>query len=211
VAEELGLKAVISGGADAWKVADRLKESGIPVIVTGTHRNPGRDEPYDASYANPARLHEAGVTFAISSTGDATEVRNLPFEAAMAAAYGLPEEEALKAVTIYPARILGVSESIGSIEPGKRANLVITAGHLLQPTTEVKHLFVGGRPVPPESRHTELYERYRRRLAEVREGISPLGLDREESRLTEAEADDSGTQPAGQPTEGEAGESGEQD
>ncbi|QDV37202.1 efflux RND transporter permease subunit [Tautonia plasticadhaerens] len=186
LAEELGLKAIISGGTDAWMVADHLAESGIPVLVAGTHRNPGRDEPYDAAYANPARLHEAGVTFAISSTGDATDVRNLPFEAAMAAAYGLPEEEALKAVTLYPAQILGVSDSLGSIEPGKRANLVITAGHLLQPTTEVKHLFVGGRPVPPESRHTELYQRFRRRLAEVRDGISPLGLDREESRVTTA-------------------------
>ena len=183
LAEELGLKAIISGGTDAWMVADRLAESGIPVLVAGTHRNPGRDEPYDAAYANPARLHEAGVTFAISSTGDASEVRNLPFEAAMAAAYGLPEEEAIKAVTLYPAQVLGVSDSIGSIEPGKRANLVITAGHLLQPTTEVKHLFVGGRPVPPESRHTELYERYRRRLAEVRDGISPLGLERGDARF----------------------------
>src|SRR5690606_5399898 len=126
---------------------------------------------------------------AISSTGDASEVRNLPFEAAMAAAYGLPEEEALKAVTINPAAIFGVADRLGSIEPGKRANLVITAGHLLQPTTEVKYLFVGGRPVPPESRQTELYDRYRRRLAEVRDGLSPLGLDREESRVTRAEGE----------------------
>ena len=90
LAEELDLKAIISGGADAWMIADRLKESGVPVLVTGTHRNPGGSEPYDASYANPARLFEAGVPFAISSTGDASEGRNLPFEAAMAVAYGLP-------------------------------------------------------------------------------------------------------------------------
>ncbi|RUL88414.1 hypothetical protein TsocGM_07420 [Tautonia sociabilis] len=189
LAEELGLKAIISGGADAWKVADRLKEAGIPVLVTGTHHNPGRDEPYDASYTNPARLHEAGVTFAISSNGDASEVRNLPFEAAMAAAFGLPVDEAVKAVTLYPAQILGVADSIGSIEPGKRANLVIAAGHLLQPTNEIKYLFIGGKPVPPESRQTELYERYRRRLAEIREGSSPLGLDREPPHVTRGSVD----------------------
>ncbi|MEW4567191.1 amidohydrolase family protein [Tautonia sp. JC769] len=179
LADELGLKAIISGGADAWKVADRIKDAGVPVLVTGTHRNPGRNDPYDAAYANPAWLVEAGVKVAISSTGDASEVRNLPMEAAMAVAYGLPEEDAIKAVTLVPAEIFGVADQLGSIEPGKRANLVIAAGHLLQPTTEVKHLIIGGRPVAPESRQTELYERYRRRLSEIRDGTSPIGLVRE--------------------------------
>jgi hypothetical protein len=179
LADELGLKAIISGGADAWKVAERIKEAGVPVLVTGTHRNPGRNDPYDAAYANPAWLVEAGVTVAISSTGDASEVRNLPMEAAMAVAYGLSEEDAIKAVTLVPAEIFGVADQLGSIEPGKRANLVIAAGHLLQPTTEVKHLIIGGRPVAPESRQTELYERYRRRLSEIQDGTSPIGLVRE--------------------------------
>src|SRR5690606_30672671 len=113
-----------------------------------------------------------------------SEGRNLPFESAMAVAYGLPPEEGLKAVTLYPARILGVDDRIGSLEVGKRANLVITAGHLLQPTTLVKHLFIGGRPVAPESKHTELYERYQGRLEAVKAGTAPLGLVRDEPRDT---------------------------
>ncbi|WP_169980404.1 amidohydrolase family protein [Tautonia rosea] len=179
LSDELNLKAIISGGADAWKVAGRIKESGVPVLITGTHRNPGRNDPYDAAYANPAWLVEAGVTVAITSTGDASEVRNLPMEAAMAVAYGLSEEDAVKAVTLVPAKIFGVDDQLGSIEPGKRANLIISAGHLLQPTSEVKHLIIRGRPVAPESRQTELYERYRRRLSEIRDGSSPIGLVRD--------------------------------
>ena len=93
------------------------------------------------------------MTFAIRSIGaapdQATASRNLPFEAGMAVAFGLPEAEALKAVTLTPAQILGVADQLGSLEVGKRANLVITAGHILQPTTEVKGLFIGGKPAAP--------------------------------------------------------------
>lgn len=183
LARDLKLKAAITGGLEAWKVADELKASGLPVIVAGTLSIPGRaTDPYDACYANPARLHAAGVPFAIRSVArgpeQATAGRNLPYEAATAAAFGLPEDEAVKAVTLYPARILGVSDKLGSIEVGKRANLVITAGHLLQPTTEVKALFIGGKPLPPESRHTRLHAKYARRLDEVKSGSAPLGLDR---------------------------------
>ncbi|CAN5599624.1 hypothetical protein BH23PLA1_BH23PLA1_04790 [soil metagenome] len=185
LAEELGLKAIISGGADAWKVANALKEANVPVIVQGTQRLPGRIDPYDAAYANPARLHAAGVTFAISSNGSATDGRNLPFEAALAAAHGLPEDEALKAVTLSPAEILGASETIGSLEVGKRANLVITAGHVLQPTTVIKHLFIGGQPIPPENRQTDLAARYRSRLEAVKAGSAPLGLQRDPGRITQ--------------------------
>ncbi len=192
IANELEINAIISGGADAWMIAVELANAKVPVLISGTHRTPGSNEPYDAPYANPARLLEAGVTFAISSSGDASEGRNLPFEAAMASAYGLPVDEAVKAVTLSPALILGVDDRYGSIEAGKRANLVIAAGHLLQPTTEVKYLFVGGRPIPPESRQTELYERYCQRLQEVHSGISPLGLDRPTSEITKTPGSVSG-------------------
>jgi imidazolonepropionase-like amidohydrolase len=183
LARDLKLKAAITGATEAWKVADALKAAKIPVLVAGTLLIPGQaSDPYDASYANPARLHAAGVTFALRSIGrgpdQATSGRNLPYEAATAVAFGLPEPEALKAVTLYPAQILGVADQLGSIEVGKRANLVVTAGHLLQPTTEVKTLFVGGKPVAPESRHTRLYAKYTRRLDEVKAGKSPLALDR---------------------------------
>jgi cytosine/adenosine deaminase-related metal-dependent hydrolase len=96
----------------------------------------------------------------------------------MAAAFGLPEDEALKAVTLHPAQILGVGDRLGSLEVGKRANIVVTSGHILQPTTPVLLLFIDGEPVAPTSRHTELYEKYGRRLDDVKAGRSPLGLDR---------------------------------
>jgi imidazolonepropionase-like amidohydrolase len=182
MASKLKLKAIISGGTEAWKVAKEIKEANVPVLVGGTLQLPEESfDPYDAPYANPARLFEAGVTFAIRSAGrapnTATSVRNLPYEAATAVAYGLPEAEAIKAVTLYPAQILGVADRLGSLEVGKRANLVITAGNLLQPTAVVKYLFIGGKPIAPESRHTRLYARYQQRLAEVRAGTAPLGLD----------------------------------
>ena len=180
LAKDLKLKAIVSGGAEAWKVATSLKAANMPVIVAGTLYTPlAATDPYDAPYANPARLHEAGVTFAIrSGSGDqGTAARNLPYEAATAIAYGLPEAEALKAVTITPAKLLGVDSQLGSLEVGKRANLVITSGHILKPTTEVKGLFLSGKPMPPESRHTRLYAKFQRRLAEIKAGVAKPGLD----------------------------------
>src|SRR5262245_716652 len=100
--------------------------------------------------------------------------RNLPYEAATAVAFGLPETEALKAVTLAPAQILGVADQLGSLEVGRRANVVITAKSILQPTTEVKALFIAGKPLAPESRHTRLYAKYQHRLEEVRAGTAPL-------------------------------------
>jgi imidazolonepropionase-like amidohydrolase len=183
MAKELKLKAVISGASEGWKVAAAIKDAGVPVIVGGTLNLPDQPhDPYDAAYANPARLHAAGVSLAIAckSTGPsaATGARNLPYEAATAVAFGLPEDVALQAVTLVPARILGVADQLGSLEPGKRANLVVTAGPLLQPTAQVLALFIDGKPVEPESRQTELFEKYTKRLQMVRSGLAPLGLDR---------------------------------
>ena len=181
LAKDLNIKAIVTGGNEAWKVAASLKAANIPVIVGGTlYTPPTVTDPYDAPYANPARLFEAGVTFAIRScpTEDTgTSSRNLPFEAATAVAYGLPESEALKAVTITPARLLGVDSQLGSLEPGKRANLVLSAGQILRPTTEVKGLFLSGKPVAAESRHTRLYAKFQRRLAEVKAGTARLGVE----------------------------------
>jgi imidazolonepropionase-like amidohydrolase len=119
-------------------------------------------------------LREAGVRFCIRSAGS-TNTRNLPYEAAMAVSYGLPPDEGLKAVTLYPAQILGVADQLGSVEPGRRANLVLADGDLLQTTTQVRALFIDGRPLEPTSKHTRLYDRYRQRLREVKEGRVPLG------------------------------------
>jgi imidazolonepropionase-like amidohydrolase len=175
LADELKLKVIVSGGTEAWKVAEELKKRDIPVIIGPTMTMPQESyDPYDAPYACPARLYEAGVKFCIRSAGS-SNTRNLPYEAAMAVSYGLPAEEGLKAVTLYPAQVLGVADRTGSIEEGKIANLVLTDGDLLQASTQVKGIFINGRPLEPTSKQTRLYERYRERLREVKEGRAPLG------------------------------------
>jgi imidazolonepropionase-like amidohydrolase len=162
-AGEMKLKAIISGGAEAYKVADLLKAKNIPVIVGPVLRIPSRDDdPYDAAFTNAGLLSKAGVKIAFQ-TGDSSNVRNLPYNAGMAAAFGLPKEEALKAVTIYPAEILGVADRVGSIEQGKIANLIVTDGDPLEIRTQIKHVFINGRDIPLTSRHTELYEKYKAR------------------------------------------------
>jgi imidazolonepropionase-like amidohydrolase len=175
LADKLKVKMVLTGGIEAWKVADQLKKRDIPVIVGPILALPYNPfDPYDAPYACPAKLHKAGVRFCIRSTGD-SNTRNLPYHAAMAVSYGLPPEEGLKAVTLYPAQILGVADRLGSIQKGQTANLVLATGDVLQASTQVVGLFVNGKPLPPTSKHTRLYERYRERLREVKEGKAPLG------------------------------------
>ena len=163
-AEEMKLKPIILGGNDAWKVASLLKEKNVPVILTGVLELPSReDDSYDTLYENPFKLQQAGVRFCIS-TGDAgAEVRNLPYNAGMAAAFGLSKADALKSVTLYAAQILNVADKLGSIEPGKMANIVVTDGDLLEPRTHVRYLFIDGRPVPLTSRHTELNDAFKNR------------------------------------------------
>src|SRR5205085_7927197 len=118
----------LSGASEAWKMAAELNKRDVPVIVGPIMVLPQEGHvPYDAPFACPARLHQAGVRFCIRSAGS-TNTRNLPYEAAMAVSYGLPPEEGLKAVTLYPAQILGVADQLGSIEAGKRANLVLADG-----------------------------------------------------------------------------------
>jgi len=163
-AEEMKLKAIILGGNDAWKVASLLKERNVPVILTGIFSLPGReDDAYDTLYENPSKLQHSGVRFAIS-TGDAgPEVRNLAQYAGMAAAYGLSKVDAVKAVTLYPAQIMNVSDRLGSIEVGKMANLVVTDGDLLEIRTHIRYLFIDGRPVVLSSRHADLNDAFKNR------------------------------------------------
>lgn len=163
-AEEMKLKPIILGGDDAWKIASFLKERNVPVILTGVLDLPSReDDFYDTLYENAARLRQAGVRFAISSGDNGANVRNLPFYAGMAAAYGLPRDEAIKAVTLYPAQIMNLGDRLGSIEAGKIANLVVTDGDLLETRTHVRHLFIDGRQVPLTSRHTDLNDAFKNR------------------------------------------------
>ena len=163
-AEEMKLKPIILGGDDAWKVASLLKEKNVPVILAGVLSLPLReDDPYDTLYENAAKLQQAGVRFCISTRDDGAEVRNLPYNAGMAAAFGLPKDEALKSVTLYPAQIMNVADRLGSIEKGKIANLVVTDGDLLEAKTHVRYLFIDGRRVPLTSRHTELNDAFKNR------------------------------------------------
>ncbi|HEY9232138.1 MAG TPA: amidohydrolase family protein [Blastocatellia bacterium] len=162
-ADEMKLKAIIAGGIEAYRVADQLKAKNIPVIVGPVLRMPNReDDPYDAAFANAGLLAKAGVKIAFQ-TADSAHSRDLPYHAGMAAAFGLPKDEALKAVTIYPAEIFGVADRIGSIEVGKVANLIVTDGDPLEIVTQIKHVFINGRQMPLTSRHTELYEKYKAR------------------------------------------------
>lgn len=163
-AEEQQLTPIIIGGRDAWRMTEYLVEHKVPVIYTSTLGMPALDDdPYDAAYSAPAKLRAAGVTFAIASGEDNPDVRNLPYHAGMAAAFGLSREDALRAVTLWPAEIFGVADRLGSLEVGKMANLVVTNGDLLEATTSTVHLFIDGRNVPLSTRHTDLYDIFKDR------------------------------------------------
>ncbi|HYY94953.1 MAG TPA: amidohydrolase family protein, partial [Pyrinomonadaceae bacterium] len=162
--EELKLKPVIIGGSESGRAAQFLKEHNVPVILDSVLNLPLReDDPYDSLFQNASQLQAAGVRFCISTGDSGAHVRDLPFQAGMAAAYGLPKTEALKAVTIYPAQILGVASQVGSIEQGKLANLVIADGDLLEPRTNIRYLFINGRQIPLVSRHTILNDQFKDR------------------------------------------------
>lgn len=164
------IQITIVGGQDTWRVAPRLKERDIAVICSGPTDQPlRRGDAYDAVFALPGKLHAAGVRFCIGRPGssfEATNERNLPFEAAMAAAHGLPREEALKAVTLYPARILGAGDRLGSLEPGKDATFIVTNGDPLEIATKVELAWIAGRPVDLTSKHTRLRDKYLRKLGQ---------------------------------------------
>ena len=162
LADSFGLRVVLRGASEAWRLADTLAARRIPVIVGPTTVTPGSDVPYDAIYANPGVLARAGVQIAFRSN-DAADSRNLPYNAALATAYGLDPEEALRSITINAARIWGVADRYGSIETGKVANLIVTTGDPLDVRSVVRHLFIRGQLVPFTDRHTRSYEQMRAR------------------------------------------------
>lgn len=168
-ADQEGVRMILGGGNDAWRVADLLKRRDIPVLAGGIHRVPMRRfEAFDEPFTLPKKLHDAGIRFAIISREEAAHERNLPYQAAHAAAYGLPQDEALKAITLYPAQILGVADRIGSIASGKDATLIVTTGDPLEITTRVDVAFIQGRKVDLSSRHTMLYEKYKEKYRRLR-------------------------------------------
>lgn len=160
------LRGVIVGGDQAYRVADRLARRNVAVVV-GSMLIPtlDRDDPITAGWENAARLHQAGVRVAFTTqyVPNTTDVRNLPYHAARAAAYGLPRDVALRAVTLTAAELVGQGATMGSIEPGKRADLIVTTGDPLQIVTQVERVFIGGEEQSMETRHTRLYEKFRNR------------------------------------------------
>jgi imidazolonepropionase-like amidohydrolase len=161
---ETKLKGIILGGQEAWKAADDLKKNNIPVIYTNIYNLPVLDDnPYDYLFEAPSRLQQAGVKFCVSTGQNGEEVRDLPYQAGIAGAFGLSHEDALKSVTLYPAQILGVDDKIGSIDAGKIANIVVADGDILEPRTNIKYVFINGRMLPLTSRHTRLYDSFKDR------------------------------------------------
>ena len=157
------LRMILAGGEDAYKVKDLLRSKGVPVILRPMlSLPPDEDDPYDRLLSQPAELAAAGVKFAIASF-DNSFARRLGQNAANAVAHGLPYDEALKAVTIYPAQIFGLGDQIGTIEQGKLANLIVTNGDPLELTTDVKYLFIRGQLTSMENQHLRLYEKYSKR------------------------------------------------
>jgi len=159
-------RVVVIGGPDLQYVAERLATDGVPAILNGVYTMPTRRwEAYDMAYRAAAKLHEARVKFAIADGGggfSATNARNLPFHAGSSAAFGLPKDAALKSVTLWPAEILGVGDELGSLEPGKRASVIVTNGDPLEPMTSIERVWIDGKEYDLDrSRHRQLFERYK--------------------------------------------------
>jgi imidazolonepropionase-like amidohydrolase len=166
--EERGFRRVIlSGVSEGWRVADRIAASGIPVLTGPVISLPSRQsDRYDRAYANAGLMHRAGVTVAIRS-GNSENVRNLPYHAGFAATYGLGREEALRAITINPARIFGIDGDLGSLEVGKKATLFVADGDPFETRTQVHAVFIDGYLIPLVSRHTRLYDEFLNRYPGV--------------------------------------------
>ncbi|MEO0338557.1 MAG: amidohydrolase family protein [Bacteroidota bacterium] len=160
--------AVLTGVSEGWRVAEEIAEAGVPVITGPVLSTPTRSsDRYDRPYANAGIMHQAGVKVAIR-TADTENVRNLPFNAGFAAAYGMGKKAALEAVTIVPAQIMGVSDEIGSLEVGKNANLFVADGDPFETKTLIKHVFINGYQIAIDSRHIQLYNEFLERSPGVK-------------------------------------------
>lgn len=168
-AGENGLTMILAGGAEAWKVKETLAEKKIPVILSRTQSLPRQeDDPYDRPYSNPATLCEAGVRIAFASGAGggggggsgAHSSRTIPYEAAMGTGFGLSQEDAMKALTVWPAEIFGVADRLGTLAAGKIANVIVTDGSPLEITTSVRHVIIAGREISTNNKHESLYQKY---------------------------------------------------
>ena len=163
-AEEMKLKPIIVGGRDAWQVASFLKQHDVPVLLGSIMDLPSReDDPYDVNFSAPGKLAAAGVRIAITSGNGGAEARDLPYHAGMASAFGLGKDDALRAVTLWPAQIMGIADRVGSLEVGKVANVVVTDGDILEAKTTTRFLFIDGRMVPLGTKHSALNDEFKDR------------------------------------------------
>ncbi|MFC1759391.1 amidohydrolase family protein [Planctomycetota bacterium] len=170
-AQRENVRLIIYGGYDAESCARLLRENDVPVIIKSVYRLPlRRSEPFDTPYTLPERLRKAGVQFCIAGVDrfGTSNLRNLPYNAATAVAYGLPRDEAMKAITEYPANILGVSDRVGSLEVGKDATLIVTNGFPLETWTNVESAFVTGGQLDLTDRHKTLWQKYRKKYQALR-------------------------------------------
>jgi imidazolonepropionase-like amidohydrolase len=165
------LRVVLTGAAEAWKEAELLAREGIPVVFTpwgeaclSANSPTSQWDPYDTGYVAPSILAKAGVRFGFEM-GDDAMVMNLPFRAGMACAYGLSRDDAIKALTIWPAEMYGVSDRVGSLEVGKDAEFFVCEGDPLDTTANMRYLFIGGHPAPLVSRFTLFRDKYLARLS----------------------------------------------
>ena len=160
--KEFGFDMVIVGGSESYQVAELLKQHDVSVILQQPHSLPtATDDDVDQPYKTAAQLQKAGVLFSISDDDSQTRGRNLAFNAGTAAAYGLDKEEALAAITLNAARIMGVADKTGSIEVGKDANIVVSSGDLLDmKSSNVTAAFIQGRKIDLTDKHKLLNERF---------------------------------------------------
>lgn len=159
LANEFHLKVVLNHVAHSASLLDKIAATGLPVIVGSIYEEPKESERYDAVFKMPAELAKRGVKIAFASY-DAHYVRNLPYTAGYATAFGLPHDTALRAITLTPAEIWGMADKLGSLDTGKQANVVVANGDPLDVKTDVKHVFIGGEEIPLVNRQTELRDRY---------------------------------------------------
>jgi imidazolonepropionase-like amidohydrolase len=161
--EKQKVKMVLAHGEDSYKIADLLAKKNIPVILGPVQSLPTTDdEPYDVRNTTPGVLQKAGVKFALA-TFNSADSRTLPYEIGNAVSYGLSWDDAFKAITLYPAQILGLADQLGTLETGKLANLFVTNGDPLEIRTQVKYLFINGQPTSMENRHQREYDKWRSR------------------------------------------------
>jgi imidazolonepropionase-like amidohydrolase len=172
-AKQENLRLIIRGGDDAIHVAARLKAENIPVILTSTMEAPNRNhEGYDAAYARAAHLYKAGVKFAISGGAGSLYTDRLPYEAGVAVAFGLPEEEAIKAVTINAAEFMGLADRLGSLEIGKQATFLITTGTPIDMTSNILQAYIQGRELDMNDIQKHFFEKYMEKVRQKLKIIS---------------------------------------